>query len=241
MLRESYMRGRMADTKGKAMKMMLTAAAGLCAAAAVVGMAGFGQPRKDPPTSTQPAAPESPREADAKKAQPAKIATPGKDAKPHGAEPDDPAQPRALGALSKLAFLQGTWTGLMHGDPVEETWSAPVADGIMGMFRWQAEGKTTMWEMLAITVQDDKPVLRLRHFDAKFEPWKGECESIVPLPASTVEDAKVVFTNSEGKGGLVSCEYELEGRDTLKVTVSFKDPQREALKFELKKKISRQW
>lgn len=137
--------------------------------------------------------------------------------------------------VAALAFLQGTWRGVMHGDPVEETWSAPSGDSIIGMFRWQSEGKTTMWEMLSIKAEDGAAVLRLRHFGPDFSPWKGECEGVAALKATTVEKSRVVFTNASETGGLAACEYEVVGSDTMKITVSFKDAAREALKFEVKR------
>ncbi len=136
--------------------------------------------------------------------------------------------------VAALAFLKGTWAGTMHGDPVEETWSAPSGDSIIGMFRWQSEGKTTMWEMLSIKAEDGAAVLRLRHFGPDFSPWKGECEGVAAMKATKVEKSKVIFTNASETGGLSSCEYEVVG-DTMKIVVSFKDAAREALKFEVKR------
>lgn len=138
-------------------------------------------------------------------------------------------------AVKQLAFLKGTWSGTMEGDPVEETWSAPAGDTMIGMFYWQHEGKTTMSEMLSVKAEGDDAVLRLRHFDSKFDPWKGECDGVAGLKATTVESSRVVFTNQTEVGGLASCEYHCTDKETLKVTVSFKDAKREPLKFELKK------
>lgn len=142
---------------------------------------------------------------------------------------------KAADSVAKLAFLAGTWAGEMSGDPVEETWSVPAADSIIGMFRWMSKGKTTLWEALSIRDEDGKAVLRLRHFDAKFDPWKGECDGVAALKATTVEASKVVFTNDSATGGLKACEYEVkEGK--LHIAVVFKDEKRETLKFVLSRK-----
>lgn len=139
--------------------------------------------------------------------------------------------------LGTLAFLKGTWTGTMGEDYVEETWSAAHGDSIIGMFRWQVGGKqTTMWEMLSIQEEDGKPVLRLRHFDAKFEPWQAEAAGIDPLPAAELSANRVLFAaDAGGKGGLKSVEYKSLKPGVLAITVSFRDAAREALEFELKK------
>lgn len=152
------------------------------------------------------------------------------------AEPKPPAEmSKTAESVAKLAFLAGTWAGEVGGDPVEETWSAPAGDSIIGMFRWMSKGKTTLWEALSIRDEDGKAVLRLRHFDAKFDPWKGECDGVAALKATTVEASKVVFTNDSATGGLKACEYEIkEGK--LHIAVVFKDEKRETLKFVLSKK-----
>lgn len=154
---------------------------------------------------------------------------------PAATQPAAPAaRPEAAVApqVASLAFLTGTWRGEMQGDPVEETWSAPSGDSIIGMFRWQSEGATTMWELLSIKVEGGAAVLRLRHFGPDFTPWKGECDGVAAMKATTVEKAKVVFTNAGETGGLSACEYEVVG-DTLKIGVLFKDASRPALRFEL--------
>lgn len=145
-----------------------------------------------------------------------------------------PANAGPADAVAKLAFLAGTWSGDMNGDPVEETWSAPMGDSIIGMFRWQSKGKTTLWETLSIKDESGTATLRLRHFDSKFEPWKGECEAIAALGATTVEPSKVVFTNVSAVGGIKACEYEVK-EGALHITVSFKDDKRDTLRFRLTK------
>lgn len=152
------------------------------------------------------------------------------------------AKPKAVGplimepsgkGLESLAFLKGTWSGTMEGDRVEETWSAPHGDSIIGMFRWQAGGKTTMWEMLSIKEESGKAVLRLRHFDARFDPWKGETGSVEAMPASETYANRVLFAAE--KGGLKSVEYKSPAKDVLHVSVKFRDEGRPALEFELKR------
>jgi len=143
-------------------------------------------------------------------------------------------EPKGLNALT---FLRGAWSGKMGEDVVEETWSGAQGDSIIGMFRWQAGGKqTTMWELLSIKEEEGKPVLRLRHFDAKFEPWKNELGPVDAMPATEVSTKRVLFVAPpDGKGGLKSVEYKSPKADVLEITVSFKDADRAALEFDLKR------
>lgn len=150
------------------------------------------------------------------------------------AEQAPPQTPKV--ALESLAFLAGAWEGSMEGDPVEETWSRPRGDSIIGMFRWQHAGRTIMWELLTIKAEEAGPTLRLRHFNADVEPWPSEAEGVAAMKATTLEKDRVVFTNESDKGNLASCEYHCPTADRLVITVSFKpEAGRDALKFELRR------
>ncbi|MCW5765369.1 MAG: hypothetical protein KIT68_05280 [Phycisphaeraceae bacterium] len=161
-----------------------------------------------------------------------------------GAQPapaDRPA-PKAAdrAALEKLAFLAGTWTGAMGKDSVEETWSVPRGDTIVGMFRWQLpDGTTSMYELLAIRAEAAGPTLRLRHFDGAFEPWKAEAGGLAAMPATVLEPGRVVFTTEGDKGGLTSVEYHCPTADELRITVNFRQAGREPLNFTLKRASAR--
>lgn len=160
-------------------------------------------------------------------------------AQPPAAEsPASPAKTSAAPSVAALAFLAGTWSGTMQGDPVEETWSTPKGDSIIGMFRWQSKDKTTLWEFLSIKDEAGTATLRLRHFDSSFSPWKGECDGVAALKASTVEAANVVFTNDSAVGGIKSCQYQLKD-GSLHITVSFKDEKRETLAFKLSRSATK--
>ncbi|CAG1004298.1 hypothetical protein PHYC_03131 [Phycisphaerales bacterium] len=154
---------------------------------------------------------------------------------PAAIQPDAKSNPDPA-TLQPLTFLAGAWRGVMDGDPVEEIWSSPAGDSIVGVFRWVSDDKLVMSELLNIKAEEGAAVLRLRHFGADFSPWKGECDGVAPLKATKVEKNKVVFTNATETGGVASCEYECPTPDTLKITVTFKpERQRDPLKFELKK------
>jgi len=125
----------------------------------------------------------------------------------------------------------------MGKDRVEETWSSPAGGSIVGMFRWMdgEGGRTTMYELLAITAEDGVATLRLRHFNGAFEPWKGECEGVAALRATVVEPGRVVFSNAGETGGLAACEYASADGKSLRITVRFRDAARAALEFDLKR------
>jgi hypothetical protein len=149
-------------------------------------------------------------------------------------KPVGPIVLEAKSALESLSFLKGSWSGKSGNDWVEETWSAAHGDSIIGMFRWQVDGKqTSMWELLSITDEGGKPVLRLRHFDSKFEPWKSETGPVEPMPAAELSPGRALF--SAERGGLKSVEYKSPKPDVLEITVTFRDAGREPLELDLRR------
>ncbi|HRJ50408.1 MAG: hypothetical protein KF787_13295 [Phycisphaeraceae bacterium] len=153
---------------------------------------------------------------------------------PPGHEPAVNGVTNADESLQRLAWLRGTWVGNVNADRVEETWSAPAHDSIIGMFRWQSGGRTTLYELLSIKAEEGVPILRLRHFDSVFEPWKSELGGVASLPLAESGDARALFRNTSDVGGIASCEYSLDDGGSLNIAVNFKDPQRPALSFSLR-------
>src|SRR5262245_27411499 len=70
----------------------------------------------------------------------------------------------APGRLTDLAWMAGHWIDEAGGSLSEEIWAAPVADCMIGMWRYAADGKPKLFELLAIVQEDGGPVLRIRHF-----------------------------------------------------------------------------
>lgn len=66
--------------------------------------------------------------------------------------------------LQDLSFISGTWEGTLGGVIIEEHWSRPRGDSMMGMFRILSGGKTTLYEFLAIESTPEGIVLRFKHF-----------------------------------------------------------------------------
>ncbi len=91
---------------------------------------------------------------------------------PLHAAPPESGNPLATSPLAGLAWLSGHWQGEAFGGVVEEIWSAPVGDSMMGMFRLQRQGVTVFYELMSIHKGDDGLQLNLRHFGADFTAWE---------------------------------------------------------------------
>ncbi|MFM9994278.1 MAG: DUF6265 family protein [Phycisphaerales bacterium] len=142
--------------------------------------------------------------------------------------------PRAH-TLADCVFLAGAWKGAMGEDRAEEHWSAPDGTSILGMFRWiNADGSPSMFEVLTITEEEGKVFLRLRHFDAKLQPWASETVPTT-LKLAEASASKVVFRGIESEKKLAAVTYHCPAPDELRILVEFPGEGREPLNFTMKR------
>lgn len=135
--------------------------------------------------------------------------------------------------LVELGFLAGAWKSQLNGELVEEHWTMPAGDAIIGMYRWMDKsGKTRLVEIQSIKLEADGPTLRLRHFDGALVPWKSESGAIAALVLKDRGKNRARFVNEGKEGGLKHIDYE-RAADTLTIVVTFRDEKREPLRFEL--------
>lgn len=96
--------------------------------------------------------------------------------------------------LSNLSWIAGTWVANKDGNHLEEIWSEPVGDTMMGMFRWVKDGKVWMNEIMTITDESEGLVFRLRHFDRKMTAWEDKDDPFY-YPVKHVGRNEIVFEN----------------------------------------------
>jgi hypothetical protein len=150
-----------------------------------------------------------------------------------------PATPSAsVASLGAVGFLAGTWRGSMGEDFVEEIWSEPHGQSVMGSFRWlRPNGTPVLFEMLLISKEDDALRLRLRHYTATLE---AKDEKPMTLKLTESAPNRAVFSAERDAEGLSRIVYERRG-DTLAIDVEFVQPTgpdappRNPLAFRLKK------
>lgn len=99
--------------------------------------------------------------------------------------------------IADLAWLSGTWRAEVEGDLVEEIWSEPIGSSIAGVFRWMQGADIHLYEILVIETDDaGLPVLRLRHFWKRLEPWTVERDVPMSLPLASLEGRRAVFAHA---------------------------------------------
>ena len=78
------------------------------------------------------------------------------------------------GSIADLAWLAGSWKGDMEGQVAEETWSAPAAGAMMGMFRLLGEKGTSVFEFLLLEESQGNLHLRFQHVGPGYRVWEKE-------------------------------------------------------------------
>ncbi len=151
-----------------------------------------------------------------------------------GGQDDVKTAPAETEPLSGVRFLCGDWRDSQDGLGLfEEHWSLPAHGSMQGMFRWVGDdGAIRMNELLEITVEGDKPALRIRHFDGKLTPWPTEANGGPLLTLAESGASRALFKNTDANAGLASIEYALKADGHLAAVVSFKDDKRPALKYD---------
>lgn len=166
---------------------------------------------------------------------------------------DEPTGARVVAGatLDDLAPLAGTWRGAIPGAAgeavVEEIWSEPLGDTIVGLFRWIAPGgRASMVELLSIREEPEGLVLRLLQRGATLEalgsraaaaedgPARGDTPRELVLTAAN--DGRWTFSARAATEEIQRVHYLREGAERLQIRVEFSGvSSRSPLLFELRR------
>ncbi len=116
------------------------------------------------------------------------------DAAPGNVAAGDQAVSKSSSAsLADLAWIQGHWILERNGDLLEEIWSAPEGNSMMGMFRWVKKGgKVWLFELMTISQEGNKVLYRFRHFGGDLKAWE-EKEKPLSFQLKSVAENEAIF------------------------------------------------
>lgn len=103
-------------------------------------------------------------------------------------------------SIADVAWIAGNWTKEDGEDRLEELWSEPRGDSMMGMFRWVKDGKVWIYELMTIREEPvgeagvPTLVFRFRHFSNDMNAWEPKNEPIAYRLVS-LGDNEAVFEN----------------------------------------------
>ncbi|MDX1938929.1 MAG: DUF6265 family protein [Saprospiraceae bacterium] len=74
--------------------------------------------------------------------------------------------------LADLDFIVGSRYGELDGGIIEEHWTPPTGNTMMGAFKYHKNGKDVFYEFLVIEKTDTAVIMRLRHFSHGLIGWE---------------------------------------------------------------------
>ena len=93
---------------------------------------------------------------------------------------------QAAPSLDGLAWLAGAWSGTSRGVEMEEQWTAPKGNSMIGLHRDVGKGRTLSFEFLRIEQQGDAIV---------YWSMPNGRSPATPFALKEVSDTRVVFEN----------------------------------------------
>ena len=111
----------------------------------------------------------------------------------HGSD-ETPSPSVVKASIADVAWIAGEWAREDDKDRLEETWSRPRGDSMIGMFRWLKDGKVWIYELFTIREERGTLVFRFRHFGNDMSSWEPKSEPLTYQLASFGDD-EVVFEN----------------------------------------------
>ncbi len=121
-----------------------------------------------------------------------------------------PRTPLAGARPVDLRWLAGSWLGRNGADAVEEDWSLPGGDTLVGMFRWVRDGRVRFYELIAIEHDGGRVLTRIEHFDPGLVGW----EEAYFLEVAGSADPRWAVYRREGADRLVSYFVREDGSGT---------------------------
>ncbi|TWR31325.1 hypothetical protein FPZ43_02285 [Mucilaginibacter pallidiroseus] len=114
-------------------------------------------------------------------------------------------------SVTSLAFMAGDWRLKHKWGDMQELWSAPYGDNVMGTFRCVKDGKVVFYEFMVVEQGPDVPVLKLRHFNKGSIGWEEKTKPL-SMPAIDVSNNQAVFLSIDKK---VKITYERIGANNM--------------------------
>ena len=100
--------------------------------------------------------------------------------------------------VADMSWIAGEWVGGEDGTLIEEHWSEPAGDNMMGMFRMLQGDKVVFYEFMSIEGGATGPVLRIKHFHPALKGWEEKDESVVFDLVEHTESRAVFATEIDG-------------------------------------------
>lgn len=115
--------------------------------------------------------------------------------------------------IDELSWITGHWRAEALEGICEEIWSPPLGNSMMGVFRLVKDDSVVFYELMTISIESGKPILKIKHFNADMTGWEEKDES-TEFSAISLSDSLAVFD------GL---SFRKQGEEKMLVTVIIED------------------
>lgn len=131
-------------------------------------------------------------------------------------------------SINDVSWIAGHWIGEAFGGVIEEVWTSPLGDSMMGSFKMVVEDKVEFYELCTISEENETLFFRLKHFHSDMKGWEEKDERI-NAQLIKIEGQKVYFDGFT---------FERVSENELNIYVIFKDDNgvEEEMKFNYKLK-----
>lgn len=85
---------------------------------------------------------------------------------------------RPIATIADAGWLAGSWRGTAFGQKTEETWNAPSAGTMVGMFKLYGDDGVSFYELMLLTVEDNTLHLLVKHFNPDFTAWEEKADYV---------------------------------------------------------------
>ena len=120
--------------------------------------------------------------------------------------------------IADLAWIAGHWSRRDGRDRLEEIWSTPDGNCMMGVFRWVKGGKVWIYEMLTIAEEEEGIVFRFRHFSKDLDAWEPK-DAPLCFTLSSHDGQRAIFENVRASSSMRRYIFKRNGDRKLTIRI----------------------
>jgi hypothetical protein len=129
--------------------------------------------------------------------------------------------PSPKASINDVAFISGYWQGEAFDGIIEEIWSQPLGNSIMGSFKLVVNNTVNFYELCSISEEQETLIFRLKHFYTDLKGWE-EKDEVLEAKLVKIENNKAYFNNFT---------FERFDETTLNIYIIFNEKEPTEMKF----------
>lgn len=134
-------------------------------------------------------------------------------------------------SISDLKWLSGSWEGEAFGGRVEEFWSSPSSNAMMGMFRLLLNNKDRLYEFLIIEESEKNIAMKFKHISSGYTELE---DKPIILNLINLTDDHATFSSDDSS---LVISYHIINEDELNIELlSSKENNKEIITIFMKRK-----